>query len=157
MSVLSGGQSGGQFHSLFRSIIAHPPLNFKAFLIDTLHGMQEVRGSSPLSSTRCKSCRMLDLHTRPNQDGAAFRLQEIRYTTGSGSRCISAKTPSYRLHRPTYLAVVTLDGRAFSLGRHGTPESKAEFDRLIAEWLTNGRRLPTVESTRVTISVIMVA
>lgn len=54
----------------------------------------------------------------------------------------SLRTPSYRLHKPTNQAVVTLDGRDFYLGRHDSPESRAEYDRLIAEWLTNGRRLP---------------
>jgi integrase len=37
---------------------------------------------------------------------------------------------------------VTLDGRDIYLGRYGSPESRAEFDRLLAEWLSNGRRLP---------------
>jgi hypothetical protein len=32
------------------------------------------------------------------------------------------------------------------LGRYGSPESRAEFDRIIAEWLAGGRRLPTVAS-----------
>ncbi|HZW34048.1 MAG TPA: site-specific integrase [Isosphaeraceae bacterium] len=57
----------------------------------------------------------------------------------------SPRTPSYRLHAPSGQAVVTLDGRDFDLGRHGTPESHAEYDRLIAEWLANGRRLPPGE------------
>jgi hypothetical protein len=52
------------------------------------------------------------------------------------------KVPSSRLHKPTGLAVVTLDGRDVYLGKHGTQESKAEYDRKIAEWLANGRRLP---------------
>ncbi|QDV34109.1 tyrosine-type recombinase/integrase [Tautonia plasticadhaerens] len=54
----------------------------------------------------------------------------------------SDRTPSYRLHKPTGQAVVTLSGRDFYLGRHGTPESRAEYDRIIAEWLSLGRRLP---------------
>jgi hypothetical protein len=37
---------------------------------------------------------------------------------------------------------VTLGGRDHDLGCHGTPESKAEYDRIVAEWLSNGRRLP---------------
>jgi integrase len=53
------------------------------------------------------------------------------------------RTPSYRLHKPTGQAVVTLNGRDFYLGRHGTPESQSEYDRLLAEWLANGRRFPT--------------
>lgn len=50
--------------------------------------------------------------------------------------------PSYRLHKPTGQAVVTLNGRDHYLGRHGTRESKDAYDRLIAEWLTCGRNLP---------------
>src|SRR5262249_7048274 len=54
--------------------------------------------------------------------------------------------PSYRLHRPSGQAVVPLNGRDISLGRYGTPESRAEYDRLISEWLTNGRRLAATAS-----------
>jgi integrase len=54
----------------------------------------------------------------------------------------SLRTPSYRRHKPSGQAVVTLDGRDLYLGRYGSPESRAEYDRLIAEWLVNGRRLP---------------
>jgi integrase len=56
------------------------------------------------------------------------------------------RTPSYRLHKPTNQAVVTLDGRDFYLGRFGTPESRGEYDRLIVEWISNGRRLPVPSS-----------
>ena len=37
-------------------------------------------------------------------------------------------------------------GRDIYLGRYGTPQSRAEFDRLLAEWLSNGRRLPAPAS-----------
>jgi integrase len=59
---------------------------------------------------------------------------------------LSLRTPSYRHHKPSGQAVVTVDGRDIYLGRYGTPQSRAEFDRLIAEWLSNGRRLPTPAS-----------
>ena len=49
------------------------------------------------------------------------------------------RVPSYRLHKPSAQAVVTLGGKDFYLGRHGSPESRAEYDRLIAEWLAEGR------------------
>jgi hypothetical protein len=42
--------------------------------------------------------------------------------------------------------VVTLNGKDFYLGRFDTQDSKAAYDRLIAEWLSNGRRLPTTDS-----------
>jgi integrase len=51
------------------------------------------------------------------------------------------RTPSYRMHKPTGRAVVTLDGRDFYLGKFGSPESQGEYDRLVAEWLANGRTL----------------
>ena len=55
------------------------------------------------------------------------------------------KIPDYRLHKRSGLAVVTLpDGfgrrRDVQLGKYDSPESRAEYDRVIAEWLANGRR-----------------
>jgi hypothetical protein len=51
----------------------------------------------------------------------------------------ASRLPSYRLHRPSGLAVVSIAGRDVYLGKHNTPESRVEYDRLIAEWLANGR------------------
>jgi integrase len=53
----------------------------------------------------------------------------------------SARIPSYRRHRPTGQAVVTVDGKDLYLGLWGTATSKSEYDRLIGEWIANGRRL----------------
>jgi integrase len=50
------------------------------------------------------------------------------------------KLPSYRLHTPSGRAVVTLGGKDVYLGPHGTDLSKAEYDRVVGEWLANGRR-----------------
>ncbi len=49
------------------------------------------------------------------------------------------RIPSYRCHKPSGQAVVTLDGRDIYLGPHDTPASRDEYDRLIAEWLTRRR------------------
>jgi integrase len=54
---------------------------------------------------------------------------------------VPVRTPSYRLHRPTGQAVVTLNGRDVYLGKYDTPASRAEYDRVVAEWLVNGRQL----------------
>ena len=54
---------------------------------------------------------------------------------------MTARTPSYRLHKSTGLAVVTVGGKDLYLGRHGSAESRAEYDRVISEWLASGRRL----------------
>ncbi len=49
------------------------------------------------------------------------------------------RTPSYRLHKPTGQAVVTLNGRDHYLGKHGTEQSHAAYERTISEWLANRR------------------
>src|SRR5205823_5557215 len=87
------------------------------------------------------------LHARPTEGGAAKRLRESRYTTGSEGRPVSPRTPSYRLHSPSGQAVVTLAGKDFYLGKFGSPGSRAEFDRLVAEWLANGRALAPASGT----------
>jgi hypothetical protein len=43
--------------------------------------------------------------------------------------------PSYRKHRSSGQAVVTLNGRDIYLGTHGTQASRIEYDRLTGEWL----------------------
>jgi hypothetical protein len=53
----------------------------------------------------------------------------------------SPRVVSYRLHKPTNQAVVTFNGKDVYLGQHGTAESRERYDRAIAEWLANGRRL----------------
>ena len=60
---------------------------------------------------------------------------------------MAASVPTYRLHKPTNQAVVRLNGRDFYLGKHGSPESRAEYDRRIAEWLASGRVTPSASST----------
>lgn len=56
------------------------------------------------------------------------------------------KDPSYRLHKQSGQAVVTLsDGlgnrKDVLLGPHGTEESHQEYRRVLAEWNASGRRL----------------
>jgi len=57
------------------------------------------------------------------------------------------RVPSYRLHKPSGQAVVTLNSCDFYLGLWQSEASKAEYDRLIAEWVANGRRLPSEEQS----------
>jgi integrase len=55
---------------------------------------------------------------------------------------LTKKLPSYRRHKPSGQAIVTLDGRDIYLGPHGTRASRAEYDRLVGAWLAHGRRNP---------------
>ena len=55
------------------------------------------------------------------------------------------RVPKYRRHKPTGQAVVTLSGKDHYLGKWNTTASKAEYSRLIGEWLAAGRHfLPPV-------------
>src|SRR5947209_19851869 len=60
-----------------------------------------------------------------------------------------SKTPSYRHHKSDGRAVVTIDGRDIYLGKYGSPGSRAGYDRVIADWLANGRRPAPVGVTAV--------
>ena len=51
----------------------------------------------------------------------------------------SNHVPKYRKHRATDQGVVTINGRDYYLGPHGTRASKLEYDRLVGEWLAEGR------------------
>ena len=57
----------------------------------------------------------------------------------------SPTPPSYRHHKPSDQAVVTIDGKDVYLGKYDTEESREEYDRRIAEWLSNGRQQPPPE------------
>ena len=69
----------------------------------------------------------------------------------------SKTPPKYRKHKRSGQAVVTLDGKDFYLGPHGTKASKLEYDRLIGEWLANGRTLPTGPGDVMTVAKLAAA
>ena len=69
-----------------------------------------------------------------------------------------SRVPSYRRHKQSGQAIVTLpDGTGSRhdvlLGTYGTPASRAEYARVIAEWEANGRRLPPAAGTPADLSV----
>jgi len=57
------------------------------------------------------------------------------------------RVPSYRRHKPSGQAVVTLNGRDIYLRPWNTRASRTEYDRLIGEWLAGARCLPTLQSS----------
>ena len=72
----------------------------------------------------------------------------------------SLRTPSYRHHKPSGQAVVTLSGRDIYLGPFESGASRAEYDRLIAEWLSNGRtpaRSASAEGPDLTVNELLLA
>ncbi|TVQ57920.1 MAG: site-specific integrase, partial [Phycisphaerales bacterium] len=70
---------------------------------------------------------------------------------------LSVKVPKYRLHKPSGRAVVTLEGKDFYLGEYGSPESKAEYNRLVAEWQMRGRNSAGPVSSGVVIDEVISA
>ncbi len=77
---------------------------------------------------------------------------------------MSDHVPSYRRKRTNtgIYAVVTIpDGaggrRDLLLGKYGTKQSRQEYARVIAEWETNGRRLPTATASDLTINELALA
>ena len=55
---------------------------------------------------------------------------------------LKSKVPAYCRHKASGQARVKLGGEYIYLGPHGSQTSRDEYDRLIAEWLANGRRVP---------------
>lgn len=56
-----------------------------------------------------------------------------------------ARKPVYGFHRTSGQARTTVNGKRVSLGIYGSPESKAEFDKVIANWeAAHAERTPTV-------------
>jgi hypothetical protein len=52
----------------------------------------------------------------------------------------SNRNPSYRLHKQSGQAVVTLCGRDILLGKFNSPESLAKYNAEVARWIANGHR-----------------
>ena len=55
---------------------------------------------------------------------------------------MSKRVPKYRLHKATGQAVVTLNGKDYYLGKHGTKASHERYNQLTQQWTaSNGRRV----------------
>jgi carbohydrate-binding DOMON domain-containing protein len=48
------------------------------------------------------------------------------------------RIPSYRCCKPKNLGLVVIDGKQHDFSPSGSPESVAEYNRLIQEWLAGG-------------------
>jgi integrase len=66
------------------------------------------------------------------------------------------RIPSYRLHKSSGQAIVTLSGRDHYLGPHGSKASQEAYQRLVVEWQANGRQ-PKRQQTALTIAGMVAA
>ncbi len=58
------------------------------------------------------------------------------------------RIPSYRRHKPSWQAVVSVGGRDIYLGKWNSAASRAEYNRIIAEWSAHGGTLPAPSNDR---------
>ena len=65
------------------------------------------------------------------------------------------QVPLYRLHKQSGQAIVTLSGKDHLLGEFDSKASREKYDRLIAEWLANGRRADYRRVDGVTVSRVI--
>src|SRR5688500_13916404 len=65
------------------------------------------------------------------------------------------RVPKYGKHKQSGQARVVLNGRHFLLGPHGSKVSRQEYDRLIGEWIANGRRVEDAAAGDLTISTLI--
>jgi integrase len=65
--------------------------------------------------------------------------------------------PAYCFHKGSGQAYVKLNGKRVYIGRHDTPESRAEYDALIARWLSNGRKLDAPAPADLTVEELAAA
>ena len=56
-------------------------------------------------------------------------------------RLTGNRLPKYGKHKASGQAVIQLDGQDIYLGPHGSKAGRIEYDRVVAEWLANGRCL----------------
>jgi len=53
------------------------------------------------------------------------------------------RVPSYRLHKSTGQAIVVIKRKFYYLGKFGTEESRRKYEKIIGEYLANGRKAPS--------------
>lgn len=68
----------------------------------------------------------------------------------------SRKIPAYRHQKARNLAVVRIGGKDVYLGEYNSPESKAKYERLIAEWLQSHHQSPEA-GANITVCELMAA
>ncbi|HVX64878.1 MAG TPA: site-specific integrase, partial [Pirellulales bacterium] len=66
-----------------------------------------------------------------------------------------ARIPQPSRHKASGQAVVRLNGKDFYLGPDGSEKAKAAYERLIGQWLANGRQLPTDQSDALSVEEIL--
>jgi integrase len=70
-------------------------------------------------------------------------------------RLAGTSIPKYCKHKASGQAVVKIGGKDHYLGPHGTKVSRIEYDRLISEWMANGRQLHVTADAGLTVAELI--
>ena len=108
----------------------------------------EVVGSNPAPATHLTNI-VREVFYSPNKClskpaacGSEHLVLDFRQYNTELIAMSSRRIPSYRHHKARDLAVVTLDGKDIYLGDYNSPDSKAKYDALIADWLCRNHEPP---------------
>ncbi len=66
---------------------------------------------------------------------------------------VASSVPKLSHHKASDQGVVRLDGKDFYLGRWSDEQTQHNYERLMAEWLAGGRKLPTEKGDSTTMTV----
>jgi hypothetical protein len=113
-------------------------------MAEHLPSKQDVVGSSPIArSSQVKPDAGISTPYRVAEN------TEFLWTVQRNPRnrtCPAQNPPRRTAFTPDPTAYTTVDGRQIQLGAANSPESRAAFDRVLAEWYANGRKLPQASS-----------
>ena len=107
----------------------------------------EVAGSNPVPATLPNSRRSIEIERLSRVgSGVGFLVAKTVHTvladwTDPNMPRLTLSLPKYRRHKSGQ-AVVTLSGTDFYLGPWNSKVSRLEYDRIVGEWIQNGRQLP---------------
>ena len=126
-------------------------------MIQWLYGMQEVIGSTPLSSTCCKLLPFLTLEETSPVGLSGVKRGSTRFRTLFGSRLMSTRPPKYCLHKPSGQARVRIDGKDIYLGEFNSQKSQERYNEIIARFLTGKLNVDSEALTLSRIAIMYIA
>lgn len=68
-----------------------------------------------------------------------------------------ARTPGYRLHKPSGLAFIEIRGKRHYLGPHGTADSRRKYTKLLTEYLSVGDAIEPIVKSQFTVNQLVAA
>jgi len=77
----------------------------------------------------------------------------IHFFTKGHPKCQEKNLPGYLLHKRSGQAVVVIQGKTIYLGKYKSKASREEYERVIGEYIANGKKLPPTRVNGLGISI----